>query len=63
VFDNVVIGTSVAEPWWIELRHGEKHLPDIYAQFPEDKAEIDAFIAASDTLLLSCVSPCPDCPC
>jgi|GEM_PF-2514379 len=42
-FDRIAVGT---EPPFA-IKHGEAHLPDLYARFPERHAEIDEFLRVS----------------
>jgi all-trans-retinol 13,14-reductase len=42
-FDRIALGT---EPPFA-IKHGEAHLPDLYARFPERHAEIDEFLRVS----------------
>lgn len=42
-FDRIALGT---EPPFA-IKHGEAHLPDLYARFPERHAEIDEFLQVS----------------
>jgi len=52
-FDNIVIGDNYDKPFWIGLKHGEKHMPDLYKAFPSAADQIDNFMSQSNTLLYS----------
>lgn len=49
VFDRVYLGPDAPA---FELRHKEAHLPELYRQFPEEKATIDEFMVMSDSALM-----------
>lgn len=46
-FDRIALGN---EPPFA-IKHGEAHLPDLYARFPERRAEIDEFLKVSERIL------------
>lgn len=46
-FDRIVIGD--APPF--AIKHDEAHLPDLYARFPEHRAEIDEYLRVSEAIL------------
>ena len=42
-FDRIALGSEAP----FSIKHGEAHLPDLYARFPERHEEIDAFLRVS----------------
>lgn len=46
-FDRIAIGDS--KPF--AIKHDERHLPDLYARFPERRAEIDEYLRVSESVL------------
>ena len=46
-FDRIVLGDDPP----FAIKHEEAHLPDLYARFPEHRAEIDEYLRVSEAIL------------